>query len=242
MGSKVYVNGQGWTHAKSGAVSMGWPDVCKTGPFNVPIPYNNTARSSSLQNGTTNVKVEGASAAIEGCCYSESTGDEAGTGKGLRSDTIKGKAEFINYSNDVFCEGKPVCRNADPMTHNNKNGCFGINQDSSASPPTPKALQPPKETLRIKVVEHLSWDNYDKQSRRFKLGHEDNKVLAGQKFKIKLPDGSTIEKTTDDKGFIELTGQDTYGRFEITHKPEGATQNSRCKMFSKGLMPLIKQL
>jgi hypothetical protein len=50
-----------------------------------------------------------------------STGDEAGSLLGVASNKIKGKAEFVNFSFDVFFEGKNVARAMDLMLHNDKN-------------------------------------------------------------------------------------------------------------------------
>ena len=67
------------------------------------------------------MKIEGQMAAIKGCNYSTSTGDEAGATGGVMSSKAKGKAEFILYSFDVKIEGKNTCRMGDTMTHNDKN-------------------------------------------------------------------------------------------------------------------------
>lgn len=123
MGSTVFANMMGISHKKSGGKSPVFPDVCKTptpgGP--VPIPYPNLAESSNLAKGSKTVKIEGQMAAIKGCNYSTSTGDEAGATGGVASSKTKGKAEFILYSFDVKIEGKNVCRMGDTMTHNDKN-------------------------------------------------------------------------------------------------------------------------
>ncbi len=239
--SSVFANKQGWSHKGSGGVATGGPDICLTqiGNTVVPIPYPNTAKSGDLTGGSKTVKVGGSSAAIDGCSYSKSTGDEAGNRKGVMSGTHKDKAEFANYSFNVKCEGKGVGRNADLMTHNNKN-TMGINSDSSMEPPAHKQPPPPKDTIRIKVVDHLSWSGYDKKAKRFNLGQEENSPIAGMKFKISLPDGSEIEKTTDDKGIIELPDQDPHGRYEVTHVPENAKLNNNHYLFFQTVTPLKK--
>ncbi len=123
MGSTVFANGNGISHVGSGGKSTVAPDVCLTtiGKAVIPIPYTNTAESADLADGSTTVFIEGNSAAIKGCCYSKSTGDEPGDRKGISSGTITDKAEFVNYSFDVKIEGKNACRNGDLMTHNKKN-------------------------------------------------------------------------------------------------------------------------
>lgn len=243
MGSTVFANKQGISHKGSGAEANSTaPDVCKTpvGPAMVPIPYSNNAKSATLDKGSKTVKINGNMVAIEGCCYSSSTGDQPGSGKGVASGTVGDKAEFVNFSSDVKIEGKGVCRNDDLTTHNNKN-TIGKNKDSSASPPKSNIPPPPSDTLRIKVVEHLSWDSFDKKAGKFYLGHSDNKPIEGKKFKIKLPDGSIVEKTTDAKGIIELTGQDPHGYFELIHESEKASLNSKHSLFSRGITSMKKR-
>jgi len=123
MGSTVFANMMGISHKKSGGKSPVFPDVCKTptpgGP--VPIPYPNLAKSSNLAKGSKTVKIEGQMAAIKGCNYSTSTGDEAGSAGGVASSKTKGKAGFILYYFDVKIEGKNACRMGDTMTNNEKN-------------------------------------------------------------------------------------------------------------------------
>lgn len=121
--STVFANNQGISSTDSGAIVISGPDVCLTpmGSSLVPVPYTNVARSVTLADGTKTVKVDGSMAAVDGCCYRTSTGDQPGTGTGVASGTVGGKAEFINYSFDVKIEGKGACRNSDPMTQNNKN-------------------------------------------------------------------------------------------------------------------------
>ena len=243
--STVFANGQGISSTDSDAVSISGPDICRTqvGPIVVPIPYINIAKSASLSGGSTTVKVNGGMAAIDGCCYKTSTGDEPGDKKGIVSGTTEDKAEFINYSFDVKIEGKGVCRNADPMTHNNKNAIGPSNQDSSASKSTTttaESLEP--TTFRFTVVEHISWDSYDEEKQCFIAGHENNKPIAGRKFKIKMPDGSVIEKTTDENGAIELTNQETTAKFEVIFEPGSAESNSKHNMLYNRSVPANKKL
>src|SRR5690606_14519903 len=100
----------------SGTVRTG-PDVCKTptpgGP--VPIPYPNISKSGDLAKGSKNVKINGAPVCLDNSEFSTSVGDEAGTLKGVISNTHKGKAFPIMGSFDVKIEGKNVVRNADPF-------------------------------------------------------------------------------------------------------------------------------
>ena len=123
MTSKVFANGMGLSHERSGGVSSVFPDVCKTpspaGP--VPAPYPNVGRSADVERGSKKVKVQGVSTMLKGSVYRKSTGDEAGSAGGVVSGTTRGQCEFSLYSFDVKIEGRNVCRAGDLMTHNGKN-------------------------------------------------------------------------------------------------------------------------
>ena len=106
-------------HKDSGGVVV-TTDVCKTpvGSTVVPIPYVNVARSEDTESGSKTVKVDGNPIMLKGSYFGKSYGDEAGTAGGVGSGVIRGKAKFVNYSFDVFGEGRPVCRRLDPMVSN----------------------------------------------------------------------------------------------------------------------------
>ena len=72
--------------------------------------------------------------------FSKSTGDEPGSCGGVNSGTIKGIAEFVTYSPDVFIEGLPAVRQTDLMISNNRNTPPApLQQPGAAQPP---ALSP----------------------------------------------------------------------------------------------------
>ncbi len=123
MPSKVFANGMGLSHKRSGGVSSVFPDVCKTpspgGP--VPVPYPNVGRSADVRRGSKSVKVQGGPTMLKGSVYAKSTGDEAGSAGGVVSGGTRGECEFSLYSFDVKIEGRNVCRAGDLMTHNGKN-------------------------------------------------------------------------------------------------------------------------
>jgi hypothetical protein len=123
MSTTVGVNKMTIVHKDSSGVSIAFPDVCLTpaGPSPVPIPYPNIAKSSDTDKGTKKVTCDGNPICVKGSNFKTSTGDEAGTNKGVASGKTKGKAEFINYSFDVKFEGKNVARAFDLMLHNDKN-------------------------------------------------------------------------------------------------------------------------
>lgn len=123
MGQTTFSNTRGIAHKGSGGMSAVFPDVCKTpvGPSIVPIPYPNIGKASDTSDGPKSVKTDGKMPMVKGAKYSTSTGDEAGTAKGVMSSSTKGECEFMMYSFDVKIEGKNVCRLGDPLFHNKKN-------------------------------------------------------------------------------------------------------------------------
>lgn len=124
MPCTVFANLRGIAHQGSGGMSPIFPDVCKTptpaGP--VPIPYPNVGKAADITGGPPTVKVDGSMPATKDAKYAMSTGDEPGTAGGVLSGKFKGTCEFMMYSFDVKFEGKNVCRLADPLFHNDKNG------------------------------------------------------------------------------------------------------------------------
>ncbi|NMO14360.1 DUF4150 domain-containing protein [Pyxidicoccus fallax] len=134
MATKVGVNQRTVVHKDSGGVTIAAPDVCLTpappAPP-VPIPYPNIAKSADTDKAAKSVTVDGNPMCHAESVFSTSTGDEAGTNKGVASGKTQGKAEFVSYSFDVKVEGKGAARALDLMLHNDKN-----------TPPAP-LVQPP---------------------------------------------------------------------------------------------------
>jgi len=231
--STVFANGQGISNSRSGAVAISAPDVCLTpaGSSLVPVPYTNVARSATLVDGSKTVKLNDGMAAIDGCCYCTSTGDQPGSGRGVASGTVGDQAEFINTSFDVRMEGRGVGRNRDPMTQNHRN-TIGVNRDSALPPPAHWVNADFEETtFRIKLVEHLSFEAYDEETLRLKPGHQDNRPLARQKVRIEMADGSIREEITDEEGVIELINQDPISLYRVIYAPEQAVQNNSQYLF-----------
>lgn len=111
-------------HKSSNGMTIAFPDVCLTPapPSSpIPIPYPNIAMSSDTDKGSKKVTCDGNPVCLKDSVFSKSSGDEAGTNKGVASGKNMGKAEFVNYSFDVKFEGKNVARALDLMLHNDKN-------------------------------------------------------------------------------------------------------------------------
>lgn len=130
----ININGLTLCHKGSGGVTHNTlPDVCKTPPEAVPVPYENEAYSSDLTNGTSSVFADGGnSIANFGSKFARSVFDESGSMGGVKSGTHRAEADWISHSFDVFFEGKPACRLTDKMFMNHRNtvNMAGLVQDS----------------------------------------------------------------------------------------------------------------
>lgn len=127
MGTNVYANNNEISSkAAKGKSSASFPDPCwsppppPTGP--IVIPYPNTAKAKTLKKGTRTVVIKGTMVAKKDISYfAKSSGNEPATKvfqKGFLTRTIKGKAYYIVWSQNVKFEGKGVARHNDKMTHN----------------------------------------------------------------------------------------------------------------------------
>ena len=119
MNATLAANGQTVVHKDSGGV-VTTTDICNTPMGNtvVPIPYTNVARSLDVAGGSETVFVDGNPIMLKDSVFSRSSGDEPGSLGGVSSGVTSGKARFVNYSNNVFVEGRPICRRLDPMVSN----------------------------------------------------------------------------------------------------------------------------
>lgn len=107
-------------------IAMAFPDVCKTptpgGP--VPIPYPNIAQLANAQQVSDNsgkqLLVKGLPVLLEGSTVAASSGDEAGTALGVRSNSITGKCEVSQASGSVFYgpDKNGIARLTDPTKQN----------------------------------------------------------------------------------------------------------------------------
>ncbi len=102
--------------------------------------------------------------------------------------------------------GKPLPTPAVPVISEKLNLKNGHAAATSSAVSVPNVEVVASDTLRIKVVEHLSWDSYQGADKGFVLGHKDNKPIVGMSFKFRLPDGSVLQRKTDNSGVVELKG------------------------------------
>ncbi len=127
MGVTINVNGLTVAHKGSGGYEKNSaPDVCKTPPHPVPVPYTIVSFNSGLKKGSVEVKADGGqSVAIKGSIHTPCTGDQPGSAGGVMSGTIVHESSWITFSPNVKIEGKNVCRQSDKMFMNKKNTISG---------------------------------------------------------------------------------------------------------------------
>lgn len=109
---------------------------------------------------------------------------------------------------------------------------MGVNNDSSASESSNlPSIVAGKCDFSVTVIEHLSWDAYDKEKKCFTPCDAKNKPIANRKFQVKMPNGSTVPMTTDANGLIEIKGEVANAKFEVTFEPENAKLNNKYRLF-----------
>jgi uncharacterized protein DUF4150 len=121
MSQTTFANSRGIAHKGSGGMSIVFPDVCKTPPGPVPIPYPNMGKSSDTAQGPSTVTTDGQMPMVKGAVYSRSYLDEPGVAGGILSQVNRDVCEYLLYSFDVKFEGNNVCRLGDQLWHNKKN-------------------------------------------------------------------------------------------------------------------------
>jgi hypothetical protein len=98
------------------------PDPCRTPPNNVPVPYMVMADLGPSLSVSPNVKFGGHPAVLaDESSIGQVTGDEAGTGGGVKSGCHRGEVRFTGGSPSVKINGKRVVRDKDAVTMNKGN-------------------------------------------------------------------------------------------------------------------------
>ena len=134
------------------------PSINKTpvGPSMVPIPYPTVQRLTNSIGTARTVKFNGCGAyVLDSSTQPNCTGDERGTGKGVRSGTVSGEIKPVVGSSSVWIEGKKVVREGDACTMNGGNNpgvyvtpCVA----SSLSPKTASTSSNPQTTPLLHML------------------------------------------------------------------------------------------
>lgn len=109
---------------------------------------------------------------------------------------------------------------------------MGNNNDAVAdNSVVTKTVPPESADFCCTVIEHLSWDAYDKKKKCFTPCDAKNKPIAKRKFQVKMPNGSIVPMDTDANGLIEIKDENANAKFEVTFEPEKATLNNKYYLF-----------
>lgn len=123
---------------------MAMPDVCQVpappGPP-VPTPFRNIAMLNQADGSTCSdrVRIGGRKTCTVQTEISRTSGDEAGTAKGVVSGTNMGKAVFRSGVSSVKVEGHDIVTHLKPTAHNGSN----------ANAPMGSQLSPSQTTVNI---------------------------------------------------------------------------------------------
>jgi hypothetical protein len=110
---------------KGGGVCSAFPDVCKVpappAPLPVPTPFPNIGQVNSANKTCSKVLIENKETVCENSELPRSSGDEAGTLKGMVSFTNMDKVVYKSYSSKVYACGKKVAHVTSMTAHNGSN-------------------------------------------------------------------------------------------------------------------------
>jgi len=109
---------------KGGGQCFAFPDVCKTpappAPF-VPIPYPNIGMCTQATDTADKVKISNKEVVTKKSTISRTSGDEAGTLKGMVSATNMDKAAYSAGVSKVKVQGNDIETQLKPTKHNGSN-------------------------------------------------------------------------------------------------------------------------
>jgi hypothetical protein len=126
---------------KKGGDCVGGPDVCKTpspaGPP-IPVPYPSLAACSGASDTCKKVLVTNKESVNDKSRIKSSMGDEAGTLKGVVSNTHCGEVQFKKASSNVYVQNRKFVHHLALTAHNGSNANAPIG--SQVSPSQTKVL------------------------------------------------------------------------------------------------------
>lgn len=110
----------GFANTQGGAITVGFPDVCKTpvGPAVVPIPYPNIAPSSTAIPNIFNQFIMAMPVHNLMTKVPLSSGDEPGVLLGVASQLVMGPVQHLIGSFKVFRSVMPATMMLSPSGHN----------------------------------------------------------------------------------------------------------------------------
>ena len=102
-------------------MSTAVPDVCKTPPFAVPVPYPNLGNNAMAIPTYFTVMINVMPELNMGGMYAVTNGDEAGVMGGVASQIVVGPGRPVMGSTTYFVGGMPSWRLTAPTIHNMAN-------------------------------------------------------------------------------------------------------------------------
>ncbi len=113
-----------WGNAQKGGIDRAVPDVCKTPPLAVPIPYVNIGNGPLGVPPSPTVFYECTPAHNLGTIIPVTTGDEPGVIGGVASGKVVSPSIPITGANTVLLNGLPATR-LTTLTHQNTGNIIG---------------------------------------------------------------------------------------------------------------------
>lgn len=113
---------------------MGTPDVCKVpGTPPVPTPFPNMSEPSGAKPASKKVLIQKKETVHEKSKIPTSKGDEAGTLKGMVSQTHRDKTQFKSYSSKVYVQNKKVVHHTSRTSANGSNANLPVANHTTPS-------------------------------------------------------------------------------------------------------------
>lgn len=206
------------------------PSINKTpiGPSMVPIPYPTVQDLSNSVNTARSVRFNGEPAyLLDASTQPRCKGDEAGTGKGIKSGTVSGEVKPVVGSRTVRIEGKNVVREGDACTMNGGNnpGIYVMSPPKSTAAPKDALAtsNPPTVEKRNNVSWFETWVDQTKANVYEALAHPWEGVKGAIKGMVNIPShlselllkGSARQQATElhqAQAFQSVLGQTTAAR------------------------------
>ena len=120
--------------SKKGGAAAAAPNVCKTPPAPpVPVPYPSLAQLGGTDKTIAKVLLERKETVVQSSKIPNSRGDEAGTLKGMISQTNMNQVKFKKYSSKVYAKGKKIVFHTAVTAHNGSNANMPTGSHASPS-------------------------------------------------------------------------------------------------------------
>ena len=130
---------------KGGGMTVAFPNVCKTpaAPSPLPIPYPSIGQCSDAKGSTCSKKVKILNKAVltKVSEIASTNGDQAGTLKGVVSQTTGSKAQYKGSEKKVLIEGNAIVTHLKPVASNGANA--NMPAGTQVSPSQTKVLVVP---------------------------------------------------------------------------------------------------